>query len=533
MPTGTLSSHKFGAIFVILLVVFGSDFVHGAKAEGESMEDGSGPRFPGCDNEFKKVRVRIWVNGDENPSVLGINARFGTVLPFQESEAIKQQIILANPLNGCSKLSPKASSGIIMAIRGDCTFLEKAKAAQSSGATGLLVVNTNEDLEKMVCTANDTIIGVKIPVVMITSSVGNKVIKSLQKGKKADVQFYTPSKPKVDMAILILWLMAVGCVIVSALWDKHITCEDVSSVESLDKEEENNNNGVVELKAKGAILFIIIASVFLILLYFFMSSGFLWVLVVLFCIGGVEGVHFCLITLVTRVFKGCLQMTVKIPKVGEILVLTLVVLPFCIFGTVWWALHQDSPTAYIGQDILGVCLMITVLQLAQLPNVKVATALLGCAFCYDIFWVFLSPLIFQKSVMITVAKGNENTGGPSIPMLLKIPKYLDTWYGYDMIGFGDILFPGLLVAFSFRYDTIRKKGWLNGYFLWECIGYAVGLSLTYLALFLMKQGQPALLYLVPCTLGLIIIMGAIRRELKDIWHFKVRRTDEEPESELV
>lgn len=36
-------------------------------------------------------------------------------------------------------------------------------------------------------------------------------------------------------------------------------------------------------------------------------------------------------------------------------------------------------------------------------------------------------------------------------MVLKMPRHLDAWYGYDMIGFGDILFPGLLVAFSFRY----------------------------------------------------------------------------------
>jgi signal peptide peptidase-like 2B len=53
-----------------------------------------------------------------------------------------------------------------------------------------------------------------------------------------------------------------------------------------------------------------------------------------------------------------------------------------------------------------------------------------------------------------VAKGNENNGGPAIPMVLKMPRHFDSWYGYDMIGFGDILFPGLLVAFSFRYVLI-------------------------------------------------------------------------------
>ena len=76
--------------------------------------------------------------------------------------------------------------------------------------------------------------------------------------------------------------------------------------------------------------------------------------------------------------------------------------------------------------------MITVLQVARLPNIKVplllfcqhswhlldlffsflsdismvtqvATVLLCCAFVYDIFWVFLSPIIFHQSGMIAVS----------------------------------------------------------------------------------------------------------------------------------
>ncbi|XP_039057647.1 signal peptide peptidase-like 3 [Hibiscus syriacus] len=117
--------------------------------------------------------------------------------------------------------------------------------------------------------------------------------------------------------------------------------------------------------------------------------------------------------------------------------------------------------------------MITVLQLTRLPNINVATVLLCCAFVYDIFWVFLSPLIFHESVMIAVARG-DNSGGESIPMLLRVPQAFDPWGGYDMIGFGDILFPGLLVAFAFRYDKANKNHLANGYFVWLIIGYGFG-----------------------------------------------------------
>ena len=36
-------------------------------------------------------------------------------------------------------------------------------------------------------------------------------------------------------------------------------------------------------------------------------------------------------------------------------------------------------------------------------------------------------------------------------MLLKVPRLFDPWGGYSIIGFGDILLPGLLVSFCLRY----------------------------------------------------------------------------------
>lgn len=233
--------------------------------------------------------------------------------------------------------------------------------------------------------------------------------------------------------------------------------------------------------------------------------------------------HVCLVTIISRIFKDWRQKTVEIPLFGEVLTLSVGILPLCMVFAILWVVYRHSSFAWIGQDILGICLMITVLQMARLPNIRVASALLCAAFVYDIFWVFISPLIFHESVMIAVASGDGS--GEAIPMLLRIPRFFDPWGGYDMIGFGDIIFPGLLVAFSYRFDRAGKKGILNGYFLWLTVGYTVGLFLTYLALFLMNgHGQPALLYLVPCTLGLIVVLGWIRGELPHLWNYG-RRSD--------
>lgn len=47
--------------------------------------------------------------------------------------------------------------------------------------------------------------------------------------------------------------------------------------------------------------------------------------------------------------------------------------------------------------------------------------------------------------------------------------------------------------------------------------YAVGLLITFVMLFVMEQGQPALVYLVPCILITGVFIGWRRGDLKKLW----------------
>lgn len=49
------------------------------------------------------------------------------------------------------------------------------------------------------------------------------------------------------------------------------------------------------------------------------------------------------------------------------------------------------------------------------------------------------------------------------------------------------------------------------------VAYAVGMIITFVALLLMDKGQPALLYLVPCTLITVAVVAWIRKEMKMFW----------------
>ncbi|KAK3162822.1 hypothetical protein QOZ80_1BG0094260 [Eleusine coracana subsp. coracana] len=502
-------------LLAVVLLAFRAPPAAGADSE---FEDGISPKFPGCDNTSQKVKVMYFVDGAEQNSLTGITARFGRVLSEQVNDATKKHVVvLPTPKSSCAK-SPETFAGAVAVVkRGECTFLEKAKVAEAGGASALLIINDENDLQRMVCTDKDPPPNINIPVVMISQSAGAKFLAAEELKFMTEILLYAPEKPTYDGAIPFLWMMAVGTVACASVWTIAVVGEEpTKTAPSLGGEEEPESE-IVELQTKTALVFIVTSSLVLLFLFYFRSIWSAWLLVFLFCIGGLQGLHYVASTLIIRI-GNCGGAKVKLPLVGNVTVVTLVVLPLALIIVVSWASHQSSSVAWVGQNLMGICMMILVLQVVHMPNIKVASALLVSAFLYDIFWVFISPFIFKKSVMITVARGTDD--GPSLPMVLKMPKEFDSWNGYDMIGFGDILFPGLLVAFSFRYDRTHGKDLTDGYFLCLMIGYAFGLSCTYLGLYIMKSGQPALLYLVPSTLGVMVVLGARRGELSQLWNAK-------------
>ncbi|KDP42881.1 hypothetical protein JCGZ_23823 [Jatropha curcas] len=491
----------------------------------DASHDGDSPKSPGCALPFKLVKVENWVNGVKGETLSGMSARFGVLLPSEAEKGLRLSAVFSNPLNCCSSSSSKLTSSIAMSIRGDCSFTEKAEVAQSGGAKALLVINNEDDLAEMTCEETSSALNISIPAVIIPKSGGDYLNKSMANGQKVELKLYAPTRPIVDYSVICLWMMAVGTVICATLWAEFTAPEESDErYNELSPKENSNAAGdaeqeIININARSAVVFVLTASTFLVLLYFFMSTWFVWVLIILFCLGGVQGMHNCIVTLLSSRCRKCMEKKMNLPLLGETSIVSFVVGCCCLILAVFWIVYRRTSYSWIGQDFLGICLMITVLQVARLPNIKVAAVLLCCAFVYDIFWVFLSPIIFHQSVMIVVARG-DNSGGESIPMLLRIPRFTDPWGGYDMIGFGDILFPGLLVSFSRRYDNATKKTLSTGYFLWLISGYGFGLFLTYLGLYIMNgHGQPALLYLVPCTLGICVILGMLRGEIKDLWSY--------------
>ncbi|TKY65435.1 Signal peptide peptidase 4 [Spatholobus suberectus] len=489
--------------------------------------DNIAPKRPGCDNNFVLVKVPTWIDGVESCEYVGVGARFGPTLESKEKRANHTRVAIADPPNCCTKPKNKLTGEVILVHRGQCSFTTKANIAEEAGASAILIINYRTELFKMVCEANETDIIIGIPAVMLPQDAGENLENHILNKSVVSVQLYSPLRPLVDVAEVFLWLMAVGTIFCASYWSAWTAREAAIEQERLVKDasdeyvnmENAGSSAYVEISTAAAISFVVIASCFLVMLYKLMASWFVEVLVVLFCIGGVEGLQTCLVALLScfRWFQDAGQTFVKVPFFGAVSYLTVAVTPFCIVFAVLWGVYRRVSFAWIGQDILGITLIITVLQIVRIPNLKVGTVLLSCAFLYDIFWVFVSKWWFHESVMIVVARG-DRSGEDGIPMLLKIPRLFDPWGGYSIIGFGDIILPGLLVAFSLRYDWLAKKNIRDGYFLWAMTAYGLGLLITYVALNLMDgRGQPALLYIVPSTLGTFLSLGKKRGELKILW----------------
>ncbi|XP_022855075.1 signal peptide peptidase-like 4, partial [Olea europaea var. sylvestris] len=214
----------------------------------------------------------------------------------------------------------------------------------------------------MVCEANETDVDIKIPAVMIPQDAGASLVQSIKNNSHVSVQLYSPHRPAVDVAEVFLWLMAVGTILCASYWSASTAREAAIEQDKLLKDgsdeylskENYRSSGFVDINTTSAVFFVVIASCFLVMLYKLMSYWFIEVLVVLFCIGGIEGLQTCLVALLScfRWFEPAAESFVKVPFLGAVSYLTLAVSPFCIAFAVVWAVFRRVSFAWIGQDIL-------------------------------------------------------------------------------------------------------------------------------------------------------------------------------------
>jgi minor histocompatibility antigen H13 len=223
-------------------------------------------------------------------------------------------------------------------------------------------------------------------------------------------------------------------------------------------------------------------------------------------------------------------------------------------------------------NLMGFSFSYSALQLMSPTSFTTGGMLLVGLFLYDIYMVFFTPM------MVTVAKSLD------IPIKLLFPRPSATMdqdipvQEYAMLGLGDIVLPGLLIALALRYDlylhylrlqtkqtstpadekeSIVKapyaspsKHWSSRfwtgrgaalpilssgsfkktYFAASLTGYIAGMIATLAAMHFSAHAQPALLYLVPGVLGSLVFTAIVRGEAKLMWNFSEEEEVEEEDT---
>jgi len=275
---------------------------------------------------------------------------------------------------------------------------------------------------------------------------------------------------------------------------------------------------------RNIVIFLIAGCVILVLLFYYFNiiSYFLVVLVTLVSMISLFFVGAPLVDYVFVRFKWE-DKALNVPKIAPIPYSLITLVTLCILMIALWIVTRS----WFIVDCLAWCIGVTQIAVIRMPSLRICVYLLSAFLVYDVFWVFISPLIFGESVMVAVATQADMK---MLPMTLTMPHVLDDPNLISILGLGDIVLPGLFICYTYAFDTALSSSTaprsINdeiidppkvGYFVVSLVGYTAGFLATLISFAIMNKGQPALLYLVPFCLIPVSFASYMQNHLKIMW----------------
>jgi len=183
---------------------------------------------------------------------------------------------------------------------------------------------------------------------------------------------------------------------------------------------------------------------------------------------------------------------------------------------------------WIVNNVFGLSFCLLGIRMIGISSIKVGVIMFIGLFFYDVFWVFGSKSVFGSNVMVSVATGVE------APIKLLFPRDLSGCgtLRNSMLGLGDIVVPGIFIAFLAKWDAVKMGEKASTSFVYlntVMVAYFLSLVTTVSIMLFFNAAQPALLYIVPYVLIATFGVAASRGELKELWKFEI--PDESAEAE--
>ncbi|KAL1417942.1 hypothetical protein MTO96_006009 [Rhipicephalus appendiculatus] len=374
------------------------------------------------------------------------------------------QMVNLTSQDGCKKLQSINLHGKVALIKdsGNCTLDKVVLHYKAAQAYGIVISTQKSRVDNIIINRNDTR-NLDIVVGFVTDVTGNSLLSLMKPKEPLLTKLFTKKSLAFDYSLIIIWLVAVFTLGVGSYWSglvkheiyqheigkcSHTSHARTEGEESSFPKSENvlEEESSLDVSPVLVTLFVICMGVMLLLLYFFFQY-LVFFIIGMFALASVVSVIGVLEPLIYKIPIG----TTRIPRN---------VCP-CFHGP------PGDTTAGAHRDLLGVAFSINMLKTLRLPNLMICSVLLVLLFFYDIFFVFVTPFLTMK--------------GESIM--------------FSLLGFGDILVPGLLVAYCHGFDLLTTRKRL--YFFTGTLFYGAGLVLTFIALYLMRT-PPSLHCCISC-----------------------------------
>ncbi|XP_060776829.1 signal peptide peptidase-like 2 [Neoarius graeffei] len=413
---------------------------------------------------------------------------------------------------------------VAMVMRGNCTFYEKVHLAQTNGAKGLLIISRDWLIPPQ---GNESRYE-EIDIPLALMSYADMLDLRTRFRDRKQVVLYSPDEPLVDWSMALMFLMAVGTVAGGGYWSG---VQEITKRGFLFRQTEQEESGeteeseTVNITPSTIAVWVGMCCLLLVLLYMFYDY-LVHVFIGFFCLTSSVGLYNCLWLIVRRIPVGkCRIPENKLPCLKKRLDMRVLLLGgLCASVSITWCVFRNEDRwAWVLQDTLGMAFCLYVMKTFRLPSFRACTLLLTALLVYDVFFVFITPYLTKsgKSIMIEVGGGpSKSSTHEKLPLVLKVPSLSFSAVvlcsrPFLLLGFGDICIPGLLIAYCHRFDVLVHSS--KVYFLTSTVGYSVGLFLSFACVLLMNLAQPALLYLVPCSLLSSLMVALWRSELKLYW----------------
>uniref|UniRef100_A0A3Q3K384 PA domain-containing protein n=1 Tax=Monopterus albus TaxID=43700 RepID=A0A3Q3K384_MONAL len=426
------------------------------------------------------------------------------------------------PETSTVRVSPALVKGkVLVVMRGDCTYSQKALVAESLGATALLIASNTSMFTP---TINDSYAKIHIPLALMRY---RDFLEAQQVfGEGMQVKLYAPPQSKIDASIAVILLIAIGTVALGGYWSGACERDRLDSGAAGEgRGESKADSGEISLYSPlKVVIFVLLMCGMLVLMYFFFKV-LVYIIIAIFCLASASALFSCIDAIMDQIGCGTLRN-------WNFSVRSLILAAVCISIAVVWGVYRNEDRYC--QDIhKSVMFFFPLLS-------QICVILLSLLLVYDVFFVFITPFFTKNgvSIMVQVALGPDASAekaqgnmvevpaepqAPSekLPVVMRVPRF-SAWaqnlcgMQFSILGYGDIIVPGLLVAYCSRFDVLinsRKKI----YFISCCIAYLLGMIVTFAVMLLSGMGQPALLYLVPFTLITSAVVAACRREMRRFW----------------